>query len=230
VRARDTALELAGEVGHASTTGTALVFAALLALELRDEESLRRFTAELAVQHGGAATDLALGSFEAYLDVLDGRSETGLGRLRELLAVTREAAHAPGQHACMVRLLLEAYARTADAAAGLGTAEHALQAVTGVRLWEAETRRMRAEFLADLSGPSDEVDAELERALELAGAQGSRTLELRAAGSLLRRRLERGDERGSEEARGRLAAVLEALPEPTETPDRREAEAVLRST
>ncbi|HEY1370490.1 MAG TPA: AAA family ATPase [Gaiellaceae bacterium] len=230
VRARDTALELAGEVGHASTTGTALVFAALLALELRDEESLRRFTAELAVQHGGAATDLALGSFEAYLDVLDGRSETGLGRLRELLAVTREAAHAPGQHACMVRLLLEAYARTADAAAGLGTAEHALQAVTGVRLWEAETRRMRAEFLADLSGPSDEVDAELERALELAGAQGSRTLQLRAAGSLLRRRLERGDERGSEEARGRLAAVLEALPEPTETPDRREAEAVLRST
>jgi DNA-binding SARP family transcriptional activator len=230
VQARDTALELAAEVGHDATTGTALVFAALLALELRDDEPLRRYTAELAAQHGGAATDLALGSFEAYIDVLEGRTEAGLERLHELLDVTRETAHAPGQHACMARLLLEAHARTADASAGLRTAEHALQTVTGVRVWEAETRRMRAEFLADLNGPTDEVDAELERALELAHRQGSRTLELRAAASLLRRRLERGDERGAAEARARLAAAVDALPERTETPDRREAVAVLRGT
>ena len=73
-----------------------------------------------------------------------------------------------------------------DARAGLAAAERAIG--MDAALWEAETRRLRAEFLAALDAPQDEIEAELERALQTARRQGARALELRAASSLLRLR------------------------------------------
>ncbi|MDF2743038.1 MAG: hypothetical protein K0S88_4414, partial [Actinomycetia bacterium] len=73
----------------------------------------------------------------------------------------------------------------------------------------------------------DEVEAELRRALEVARAQGARLLELRAAASLLRRRLGSGDDRSTGQARARLEAVVAALPEGRDLPDLREAAELL---
>jgi hypothetical protein len=123
-------------------------------------------------------------------------------------------------------VLLEAYEATGDVQAGLAVADRAL-GMDGTRLWEAEVRRLRAGFLAALGAPSLEVEAELGRALEVARRQGAMMYELRTLVSLLRHRIERGDSRGASEARTRLAALVKALPEGRDTPEGREATALL---
>jgi adenylate cyclase len=77
-------------------------------------------------------------------------------------------------------LLLEGCLRSGDANGGLAVTEWALPEIEGVRLWEAEIHRLRAEFLAALAAPSEQVEAELQQALEVARRQGARAFELRA--------------------------------------------------
>jgi predicted ATPase len=127
----------------------------------------------------------------------------------------------------VARVLLEACAVTGDARTGLVAAGRALGLDGGVRTFESEARRRRAEFLAALGAPGDEVEAELRRALEVARAQGAGLLELRAAASLLRRRLGGGHDRSTGQARARLEAVVAALPEGRDLPDLREAAELL---
>lgn len=111
---------------------------------------------------------------------------------------------------------------------GLAAAELSLG--MGTRLWEAEARRLRAEFLAALGASATEVEAELERALAVARGQGAKSLELRVAVSLLRHRRERGDGLRARETRELLAAIVEELPEGRETRDLREAARILTSS
>ena len=54
----------------------------------------------------------------------------------------------------------------------------------GVQLWEPETRRVRAQFLAALGAEREDVEAELTRAIETAERQGARSFALRARESL----------------------------------------------
>jgi hypothetical protein len=129
--------------------------------------------------------------------------------------------------AYLVRLLLEACAVARDAQAGLTAAERALEMGGASHVWEAEARRLRAEFLAKLGAPAKDVEAELEHAFAVALRQGARSFELRAAVSLLRHRMERGDGRGAREAHDLLAAIFDGLPEGRDTPDLREAATLL---
>ena len=109
----------------------------------------------------------------------------------------------PGGQACVV---------AGDARTGLVAADGALGLDGDVRTWASEARRRRAEFLAALGAPAGEVEAELRRALEVARGQGARLLELRAATSLLRHRLDAGDDRSPGRDRERLRAVLDTSP------------------
>jgi adenylate cyclase len=129
--------------------------------------------------------------------------------------------------AMVARVLLEGCVATGDARTGLLAADRALGLDGGVRTWESEARRRRAELLAALGAPAEEVEAELGRALEVARAQGARLLELRAAASLLRRRLDGDGDRATGQARARLAAVMDRLPEGRDLPDLREAAALV---
>ena len=124
-------------------------------------------------------------------------------------------------------MLLEACVVTGDARTGLAAAEGALGLDGDVRTWASEARRRRAEFLTDLGAPAEEVEAELEHALEVARGQGASLLELRAATSLLRHHLAAGADRAAGRARERLEAVIAALPERGDTPDLREAAPLL---
>jgi hypothetical protein len=72
------------------------------------------------------------------------------------------------------------------------------------RIWEAESRRRRAELLATLGTPAPEIEAELACALAVARRQGATSLELRAATSLLRLRQKRGDGPDTSQARASL--------------------------
>jgi tetratricopeptide (TPR) repeat protein len=212
VAAQDAALGLATELGHPFSHATALVFAALLALDRRDPEAVRACAAALAVQPADQAPTRVMSvAFSGYVEVLDGRPE-GLARIRRALDDPAEGEHAPGMHASIARVLLEAYLAAGDARAGLAVADRVLAATDNVRTWEAEARRLRGEFLADLGAPGDEVEAELERAAATARRQGARMLELRATTSLLRHRLDHHAGGPPGHARDALAALVAAVP------------------
>jgi hypothetical protein len=190
VRARDRALALAAEVGHPHSHHTALVFAAMLALEMEEPGLIRDYAGALVDlrAHLWRPTRVSSEALGGYLDVLDGRAEAGMARLWGALDDPAEAEHAPGLHASVARLLLAACAAAGDARAGLAAADRALGLGDHVRTWESEARRLRGEFLAALGAPTAEVTAELDAALGLARRQGARALERRAAASLLSHR------------------------------------------
>ncbi len=199
VRAHQTALALAEEIGHPFSLGTALAFAMVLALDMRDADGVRTYAALLATEqakHGMRPNDVATEHFGGYIDVLDGRMDAGIARIRRALDESRQGDHAPGMRAFSVRVLLEACAVAGDARTGLATAEWALALPDAHRIWEAETRRLRAEFLAALDAPPSEVEAEFERALAVAHRQGAKMLALRTARSLLRFQLAASDVAG----------------------------------
>jgi DNA-binding SARP family transcriptional activator len=187
--ARAAALARAAETGHLHSRQAALLFGAMLALELGDPGSVRTWTAELAARPGDLArpTRVAADALAGYVEVLDGR-EAGVARIRHALEDPAEEEHAPGMHAMVARVLLEACAVTGDARTGLVAADRTLGRDDNVRTWESEGRRRRGELLAALGAPADEVEAELRQALEVARRQGARLLERRAAAALRARR------------------------------------------
>jgi predicted P-loop ATPase len=112
-----------------------------------------------------------------------------------------------------------------NARVGLAVANRAL--TMKASLWEAEARQQRAEYLAALSAPQEEVEAELARALATAHRQGARSLELRTAASIVRSRQRWRDESALREARAALQAILTDMPEGRGTRDVCEAAALL---
>ena len=229
VRARDAGLALADEVGHLHSRGTALVFAALLAVDMREPERVRAYTASLddGLEHQWRPTQVAADALAGYVAVLDGRAAAGIACIQRTLDEARGADHAPGMHACLVRLLLEACVAAGDARTGLAAAERALGMGGAARVWEAEARRLRTEFLVALGAPAAEIEAELERALATARRQELKAFELRTAATLLRRRAERGDGPGINETRQLLEGISEGLPEPRDGRDLREIATIL---
>jgi DNA-binding SARP family transcriptional activator len=186
-RARDAALALADQIRHPYSRGVALVFGALLALEMREPERLRELAAALASQRGEDSSPpnhLFAQVLGGYVDVLDGRRTDGVARIQRALDGAGNADHAPGMRGSLLRVLVEACAAAGDARAGLAAAERALDLGGAARIWEAELRRRRAEFLSALGAPAAEVESELARALEVARRQGARSYELRVAASL----------------------------------------------
>jgi tetratricopeptide (TPR) repeat protein len=105
VAARDRALELADEVGDPWTTGITLVFAALLALEQDDVETLRTYATRLGA-YDLLALNLPREAYLGYLDVLDGRP--GIARIRRAIEAGRGGDHAPGIRATLARILVGA--------------------------------------------------------------------------------------------------------------------------
>jgi hypothetical protein len=157
--ARAAALARAAGSGQPHHREAALVFGAMLALELRDPSSVRAYGAELAARPG----DLARGgrvvadALAGYVLVLDGQTAAGMDRIRRAPGDADEDDHAPGMHAMVARVLLEACVVAGDARTGLAAADGALGLGGDVRTWASEARRRRAEFLAALGAPADEA-------------------------------------------------------------------------
>jgi DNA-binding SARP family transcriptional activator len=177
--ARAAAVTLASEVGQPFTRGVVDVFAALLAVDLGDGADVRRHVAALPQGSEHHTLANAVEAFTGYLAVLDGAVAEGLARIRAAMDAN-VFDHAPGQRATAARLLLAAHAACGDPATGLAAADDAL-ALDGTRIWEAEIRRLRAGFLAAIGTPDATVAAELDRATEVARAQGAPGLERRVA-------------------------------------------------
>ena len=168
-RTRAVALDLADAAEHAYSRSLVSLFAAVIALDRRDEPSLRAHVAALAGGEGPAARPAE--AFAGFVDVLDGRVAAGLERARR--AVDAGESAAPGQDGMLLRVLLEACAVAGDARAGLAAADRALATSNGAQPWACEVHRLRGEFLRALGAPASEVDAALARGDAAAARAGA---------------------------------------------------------
>jgi hypothetical protein len=145
-RTRDAAIARAGARGHPHTCALVNLWAALMALDARDEERLRAHAAKLP---GRGPAARAAAAFAGLVDVLDGRSAQGVDRVRRIVdeAAAGEPA-APGEEGLLARILVEACALAGDARTGVAAADRALRLGNGAQPWGAEIRRLRDAFLA----------------------------------------------------------------------------------
>ncbi len=162
--------------------------------------------------------------FIGYLHTLQGRYEQGLA--------TFERAHA-FYETINFKLWLPIFLTwQAEALAALGRRDRALATVEqaiaiaadgGERWSEAEVCRIKGEILCR-SGDLREAETCFLKAIEVAVAQAAKSFELRAATSLARLWHQHGK---SAEARERLAPVYGWFTEGFETPDLKDAKALL---
>jgi tetratricopeptide (TPR) repeat protein len=155
IRARDRGIALAAEIGHPYSQVVALVFASLLALDMRDLPALRQFVGRAKAtvpQDAGVQAEDLIAAFDAYLGLLDGRLPDGVVTIQRLLAASPPMDQAaPGLRSALLRILLAACESAEDARTGL-TAADELIALTSSVVWRPEAQRLRARFLATQPG------------------------------------------------------------------------------
>ena len=132
--ARDAALALAEELGEPASSATARVFAAMLALELHDDDGLRGHVAALAArprEQEFAPIRTNLEALAGYLDVVDGRPAEGLARIRAVLAGLDGGDLAPGHRASVLRCCSRRARSPGDATGAVAAADELLAAPAG---------------------------------------------------------------------------------------------------
>lgn len=132
IAARDGALALADDGGDEFSVGTAVTFAALLAVEMNDVGELRGCVDRLSRMRSGAAHLLAGEAFTGLVRALDGEYGEGVSLIE---AAARRAARqppVPGVLALFDRLLLFAAEHHGDVAAAVGAARRLLASPCGI--------------------------------------------------------------------------------------------------
>jgi DNA-binding winged helix-turn-helix (wHTH) protein/predicted ATPase len=154
-----------------------------------------------------------------------GRAEEGIEQIRSGLAAQRAGGAEMGRPSHLA-LLAEAYGRAKRHEEGLGAVDEALAIVasTGECAHEAELHRLKGELLGRTDRES-EAQACLRHAIDVAQRQGARSLELRAALSLVR--MGRGGGRRAADDRRLLRDVCTSFTEGFDTADLRAARSVL---
>ena len=162
-----------------------------------------------------------------WADAQKGEATMGIACIRDGLA----AVEAIGTHLrapLFLTLLAEVLALAGKVEEGLATLDDAMAAaaVSGARGCDAEIHRLRGELAGRLPYPDPAKPEESFRtALAIAREQGTRGYELRAATSLARLWAEQGRRA---EARDLLAPVYGWFTEGFDTPDLKEAKALLK--
>ena len=237
-RCQEEALGAAQESGHAptlalarGTAGMALSLFGRDAAAARQQVNALRGLNEVALVFGPLADSLTGRS-----STEESRNESALQQMREGMATFEELGTRLGR-AAQLLLLAQGYAQADKVGAGLAALDEALTWMdqTGVCMLEAEAYRLRGELL--LAGrsqrvePSDSAAAEgcFRRAIAVARRQGARWWELRATVSLCRLLKERNGPQDASraEAHQMLAEVYGWFTEGFDTPDLREARALL---
>jgi TolB-like protein/predicted ATPase/class 3 adenylate cyclase len=228
-RAADRALALSRQLGHAHTLANALWFAGMAAVFARDVATVSACSNDcmaLASEHGFALSAASGWILRGWADAQKAEEMTGIARIRDGLA----AAEATGTRLCTpfyLTLLAEALALAGKIEEALAALDDALAkaAVSGASGWDAEIHRLCGELTGRLPHP-DPAKAEdsFRTALAIAREQGTRGYELRAAVSLARLRRDHGRHA---EARSLLVPLYASFIEGFDTPDLKEAKALL---
>ncbi|WP_247323609.1 adenylate/guanylate cyclase domain-containing protein [Bradyrhizobium sp. 141] len=224
------AVRMARGLSHPFSLVLALVFAAMIYQHRREAEPAQEH-AETAIavcaEHGIAPHLAAAGSIlRGWAIAARGQAVEGIAEIRGGLAAVEPTG---------VRIRRPYYlASLAEASAWAGEIEQGLTALveaarvveeTGERRWEAEICRLTGELtLARRSGDGTEAEGWFQRALDVAGCQSAKCLELRAATSLARIWRDRGKRR---ESRDLLAPIYGWFTEGFDTLDLKQAKSLL---
>jgi class 3 adenylate cyclase/predicted ATPase len=225
------AIDLAEELAHPFSKSVAYSFAAGLHL-FRGEFTAARRLAERAIE---LCTEHGFPVWLAFCTVVQGRARVEDGDVSAGIEdMERGIALWEGSGSVVTTpyyktLLAEGYAAAGQPELGLKQLEEALSMVdrTGERYYEAEICRVRGELLLQARGAQHaQADAEayFTRAVDVAGRQTVRSLELRAVMSLTR--LQMATQPG-ELLRKRLGAIYHGFTEGTNTADLMEARQLL---
>ena len=162
--------------------------------------------------------------YRGWQQILVGQVEGGIAQLRQGLAAM-QAVGTIRHRTSFLAALAEGYAKAGQPEQGLSVLAEAFSLVTqtGERYYLAELHRLQGELLL-IQGDETEAEASFRKAIEVARQQQAKSLELRAAMSLSRLRQQQGKR---EEARQLLAEVFGWFTEGFDTPDLKEAKALL---
>jgi predicted ATPase len=141
----------------------------------------------LCTEQGVAPQYLATaGIFRGWADVHETRATQGIAEIRHALDQL-ETMRVNQRRSYYFGILAEAYGLVGEPEQGLGALARAVASMeeTGEGLWEAEIHRLKGELLLQSSPDGqDQAEASFQEALNTAGRQESRSLQLRAAASL----------------------------------------------
>jgi len=221
------ALALARDTGHVPLIGLVSYCSAflsgLLGADPDGADAAAEETLAYCVEHGVSA-------YIPWAHFCRGAAIAQRGELESGIVVMREGlAAADSAKAGFLRPILLAHLARANAAigevdVGLELLDEALRTAerTEERSFEAELHRLRGELTLD--GGQHDGETELEIALQVARMQHGKLWELRAASSLARHRWNQGR---IAEGRNLLAPVYNRFTEGFDTPDLKEAKALL---
>jgi predicted ATPase len=228
-RAADRALAYSRRLGHAHALAHALYFAGIAAVFARDVATVYAHSSNCVA----LASEHEFAHWAARGQILQGWAVTQKGEATTRIALIRDgmaAAEATGTRLStplFLTLLAEALAHAGKIEEGLAALDEALAkaVVSGERGWDAEIHRLRGELTLRLASrdPAKAEDS-FRTALAIGREQGTRGYELRAATSLARLHRDQGR---YGEARDLLAPVYGWFTEGFDTPDLKEAKAVL---
>jgi DNA-binding NtrC family response regulator/predicted ATPase/class 3 adenylate cyclase len=222
------AFTLAQELAYPFSLGYALNIATLLH-QFRREAALTQERAEALLslsREQGFVFWLTVGTIlRGWALAAQGQVAEGVAQMREGLAA-RRVTGIEVTETYFLALLAEGYGRSEQPEEGLKLLAEALAAVdqSGVRFYEAELYRLKGALLLVQAGTGHEAEACFRQALAVARRQQAKWLELRAAISLSRLWQHQGKHA---EAHHLLAEVYGWFTEGFETPDLREAQALL---
>jgi predicted ATPase len=169
---------------------------------------------------------LALGTFyQGYCQAHLGRSNEGVAQM-ERSDATLQAIGTTGADTSRSALLAEAGAMAGQPEKAMDVLARGLAHVEerGERYYEAELHRLEGELLLSPGESQSEAEASFEKAIEVARRQQAKSWELRATTSLARMWREQGKQK---DARQRLAETYGWFTEGFDTPDLKDARALL---
>ncbi|MBL7183248.1 MAG: AAA family ATPase [Anaerolineae bacterium] len=220
-------LALAQELSHPLSLAFAQGPAGFFHLFRRDVQTAQELAEaciDLSTEHGFPFWLAWLTFMRGWVLAEQGQAKEGIAQMRQGLAAHR-ALGAEDTRSMMLAQLAEAYRRAGQVEEGLSVLAEALAFVekTGERFYGAEIHRLKGELLL-MQGDETEAEASFHKAIEVARQQSAKSWELRAAMSLCRLWQQQGKR---EEARQLLAEIYDWFTEGFDTPDLKEAKALL---
>jgi predicted ATPase/class 3 adenylate cyclase len=223
------ALTLAQGLSHPYSLAFALSHGALLHQYRRELQTTQQ-QAEAAIV---VCTEQGFSSWLAMGTILRGwtmagqeKEEEGIAQMRQGLAAYRDTGAAL-RWPYYISLLADAYGKEGQPEEGLNTLAEALSTVnkTGERWYEAELFRLKGELLmkSEIQRMS-EAETCFRQAIDITRRQSAKSLELRAATSLSRLWQQQGKKT---QAQDKLAEIYGWFTEGLDTPDLKEAKALL---
>jgi class 3 adenylate cyclase/predicted ATPase len=222
------AIAEARRLAHPPSLASSLSLGAVLLLLVGDNVALGARADQLvavAAEQGFSHWRAQGAIYRGWVKVMNGEVTEGISLLRSGSAAYRVTGM-EGNMTAFIALLAAACEIAGQVEEGLALLDDALQTVgrTGVRWFAAELNRHKGQLLLRRQGHPEAAENLYRKALSIAEEQGAKLWELRAAASLARLRREQGRRA---EARDLLAPIYGWFTEGFDTPDLKEAKALL---